>query len=49
MRNLLTSLVICTTLLPAGAWSQDLSEEELLNLFLAQRDATRPPSKATPG
>ena len=39
MRNLLTSLVICTTLLPAGAWSQDLSEEELLNLFLAQRDA----------
>lgn len=39
MRNLLTSLAICTTLLPVGAWSQDLSEEELLNLFLAQRDA----------
>jgi outer membrane protein OmpA-like peptidoglycan-associated protein len=39
MRNLLTSLVICATLLPVGAWSQDLSEEELLNLFLAQRDA----------
>lgn len=39
MRNLLTSLAICATLLPVGAWSQDLSEEELLNLFLAQRDA----------
>lgn len=39
MRNLLTSLAICTALLPVGAWSQDLSEEELLNLFLAQRDA----------
>lgn len=39
MRNLLTSLAICTALVPVGAWSQDLSEEELLNLFLAQRDA----------
>lgn len=39
MRNLLTSIAICAALLPAGAWSQDLSEEELLELFMAQRDA----------
>ena len=39
MRNLLTSLAICAALVPAGAWSQDLSEEELLELFMAQRDA----------
>lgn len=39
MRNLLTSLVICAALAPSGAWSQDLSEDELLELFLAQRDA----------
>lgn len=39
MRNLLTGLAICAALLPAGSWAQDLSEEELLNLFLAQRDA----------
>lgn len=39
MRNLLTGLAICAALLPAGAWAQDLSEEELLKLFLAQRDA----------
>lgn len=39
MRNFLTSLAICAALLPAGAWAQDLSEEELLELFLAQRDA----------
>ena len=39
MRNLLTGLAICAALIPAGAWAQDLSEEELLKLFLAQRDA----------
>lgn len=39
MRNLLTGLAICAALLPAGAWAQDLSEDELLKLFLAQRDA----------
>lgn len=39
MRNLLAGLAICTALVPAGAWSQDLSEQELLELFLAQRDA----------
>lgn len=39
MRNVLAGLAICVTLVPAGAWSQDLSEEELLELFLAQRDA----------
>lgn len=39
MRNLLVGLAICTALVPAGAWSQDLSEQELLELFLAQRDA----------
>lgn len=39
MRNLLTGLAICAALMPAGAWAQDLSEEELLKLFLAQRDA----------
>ncbi|MBL9051846.1 MAG: OmpA family protein [Tabrizicola sp.] len=39
MRNLLTSLAICAVLVPAGASAQDLSEEELLKLFLAQRDA----------
>ena len=32
-------LVICAVLAPSGAWSQDLSEDELLELFLAQRDA----------
>jgi OOP family OmpA-OmpF porin len=39
MRNLLTSLAICAVLVPVGALAQDLSEEELLELFLAQRDA----------
>lgn len=39
MRNLLTRLAICATLVPVGAWAQDLSEDELLDLFLAQRDA----------
>ncbi len=39
MRTLLTGLAICAALLPVGASAQDLSEEELLKLFLAQRDA----------
>ena len=39
MRSLLTSLAVCAALMPAGAHAQDLSEEELLQLFLAQRDA----------
>jgi outer membrane protein OmpA-like peptidoglycan-associated protein len=39
MHNVLAGLAICAALFPAGAWSQDLSEEELLELFLAQRDA----------
>ena len=39
MRNVLAGLAFCAALVPAGAWSQDLSEEELLELFLAQRDA----------
>lgn len=39
MRNVLASLAFCAALVPAGAWSQDLSEQELLELFLAQRDA----------
>jgi OOP family OmpA-OmpF porin len=39
MRNVLAGLAMCAALVPAGAWSQDLSEDELLELFLAQRDA----------
>jgi outer membrane protein OmpA-like peptidoglycan-associated protein len=39
MRNLLAGLALCATLVPAGAVAQDLSEKELLELFLAQRDA----------
>ena len=39
MRTLLTSLAICAALVPVGALAQDLSEDELLKLFLAQRDA----------
>jgi OOP family OmpA-OmpF porin len=39
MRNFIAGLAVCATLMPAGAWSQDLSEEEMLELFLAQRDA----------
>lgn len=39
MRKLLTSLAVCAALTPATSWSQDLSEDELLELFLAQRDA----------
>jgi len=39
MRNMLTGLALCAALLPAGAFAQDLSEDELLKLFLAQRDA----------
>jgi OOP family OmpA-OmpF porin len=39
MRNLLASLAVCGALVPAAAWSQDLTEDELLELFLAQRNA----------
>lgn len=39
MRNLFAGLALCATLLPFGAAAQDLSEEQLLELFLAQRDA----------
>ncbi len=39
MRAILASLAICATLVPVGSFAQDLSEEELLELFLAQRDA----------
>ncbi len=39
MRNLLATVVICAALVPVGAIAQDLSEDELLELFLAQRDA----------
>jgi outer membrane protein OmpA-like peptidoglycan-associated protein len=39
MRNLLAGLALCATLVPGGLLAQDLSEEELLELFLAQRDA----------
>lgn len=39
MRAILASLALCATLVPSGGFAQDLSEEELLELFLAQRDA----------
>lgn len=39
MRSLLTSLAVCAALMPTVSQSQDLSEEELLQMFLAQRDA----------
>ena len=39
MRNVLATVVICAALVPVGAIAQDLSEDELLELFLAQRDA----------
>lgn len=39
MRALLASLAVCASLAPAAGFAQDLSEEELLQLFLAQRDA----------
>jgi OmpA-OmpF porin, OOP family len=39
MRNMLASFAICAALVPVGAMAQDLSEDELLALFLAQRDA----------
>lgn len=39
MRLLVKSLAICAALVPAGGMAQDLSEEDLLKLFLAQRDA----------
>lgn len=32
-------LALCAALVPAGSFAQDLTEEELLHLFLAQRDA----------
>lgn len=39
MRILLTSLAVCAALMPAASRAQDLSEDELLQMFLAQRDA----------
>lgn len=39
MRAILASLAVLATLVPAVGFAQDLSEEELLKLFLAQRDA----------
>jgi OmpA-OmpF porin, OOP family len=39
MRTMLRCLALCATLVPAGGMAQDLTEEELLELFLAQRDA----------
>jgi OmpA-OmpF porin, OOP family len=37
--RLMSSLAVCAMLLPVGGFAQDLSEDELLGLFLAQRDA----------
>jgi OmpA-OmpF porin, OOP family len=39
MRAILASLAICATLVPCGGFAQDVSDEELLKMFLAQRDA----------
>lgn len=39
MRTMLTCLALCATFVPVGGMAQDLSEDELLQLFLAQRDA----------
>lgn len=39
MRMMLSSLAVCAALVPVCGLAQDLSEEELLELFLAQRDA----------
>lgn len=39
MRSLLTSIAVCAALIPVSGLAQDLSEVELLKLFLAQRDA----------
>lgn len=39
MRRMLAGLAICAALIPAAGSAQDLSEQELLELFLAQRDA----------
>jgi OmpA-OmpF porin, OOP family len=39
MRSLLTSIAVCAALIPVSGLAQDLSEDELLKLFLAQRDA----------
>lgn len=39
MRTLLAGLAVIATLMPVGGFAQDLSEDELLKLFHAQRDA----------
>jgi OmpA-OmpF porin, OOP family len=39
MRAILASLALIASFLPAAGFSQDLTEDELLKLFLAQRDA----------
>ncbi|WP_374644590.1 OmpA family protein [Tabrizicola sp.] len=39
MRKMLAGLAVCAALVPAAGSAQDLSEQELLELFLAQRDA----------
>lgn len=39
MRAILASLALIASLVPVGSFAQDLSEDELLKLFLAQRDA----------
>ena len=39
MRTLLSSLAVCAVLVPIGGLAQDLTEDELLQMFLAQRDA----------
>lgn len=39
MRRMLAGLAVCAALVPAAGSAQDLSEQELLELFLAQRDA----------
>ena len=39
MRAILASPAVCAALVPGSGFAQDLSEQELLELFLAQRDA----------
>lgn len=39
MRSLLTSLAVLAALMPVGSLAQDVSEDELLKLFTAQKDA----------
>lgn len=41
MRAILASLAICATLIPTSGFSQDMTDDELLKLFLAQRDAVK--------